>query len=64
MEPCRLLVKLRKQYAYTANGKDYHKWAVNLPPEHVEALGWEHGQELEAVVRKEGILLRPAKADD
>ncbi len=52
-------VKLQKRYAYTAKGKDYHKYLVTLPPDQVEGLGWAHGADLEAVPRKGGLLLRP-----
>lgn len=52
-------VKLQKRYAYTTAGKDYHKFVVTLPPDQIDGLGWDHGQELEAIPRKDGILLRP-----
>jgi bifunctional DNA-binding transcriptional regulator/antitoxin component of YhaV-PrlF toxin-antitoxin module len=57
-------VKLQKHKAYQRDGVDYHKFVVVIPPEHVDALGWDSGQELEAVVRKDGLLLRPAEPDD
>lgn len=57
-------MRIHKSKAYNKDGKDYFSWKVSIPPEHVETLGWEHGQELEAVVRKEGLLLRPAKEKD
>lgn len=56
-------MRLTKSKSYRRKGKDYFAWRVNLPTEHVEALGWQHGQELEAVARKGGILIRPAEAD-
>ncbi len=57
-------MKLHKSKAYSKEGKDYFSWKVNIPPEHIADLGWKHGQELEAVTRKEGLLLRPARRDD
>ena len=57
-------MKLQKTRAYTYGGKDYHKYIVTLPPEHVEQMGWEHGQELEAVPRKDGLLIRPVEEDE
>lgn len=56
--------RLRKQYVSTVKGKDYHKWVLNLPPEHVTALGWKHGTELEVLPRKGGLFIRPAEETD
>lgn len=57
-------MKLQKRYAYTTAGKDYHKFVVILPPDQIDALGWSGGEELESLVRKEGLLLRPKRDAD
>lgn len=57
-------MRLHRLKAYSRGGKDYFSWKVNLPPEDIEEMGWEHGQELEAVQRKDGLLLRPARAEE
>lgn len=57
-------MKLHKSKAYSKDGKDYFSWKVNIPPEHIEKMGWEHGQELKAVVKKDGLLLRPAPQEE
>jgi hypothetical protein len=52
-------MKLRRVKAYTtATGKDYGRWDVTLPPEMIEALGWQQGDELEATRERGGIHLR------
>lgn len=54
-------MKLQKREAYEYKGEPVHKFLVTLPAELVNEQGWEGGEELEAVSRKEGILLRLAK---
>lgn len=54
-------MKLRKQFAYSYKDRDYHKFTVNLPAELVGSQGWTGGEELEALPRKEGVLIREAK---
>lgn len=40
--------------------KVYHKWQVTLPPDLVEALGWEPGTDLDASAEGGTLVLRPA----
>ena len=56
-------MKLRSQVSRQYKGKEYRKWILNPPTELIEKLGWQDGMELEAVVRKGQLVLRPAPVD-
>jgi len=55
-------VKLQKRFNRKVAGKEYSKWMVNLPPEDIEALGWNEGIELETSVKDGRIVLKPKKS--
>ena len=57
-------MRLHKSKAYSKGDADYFSWKVNLPPARIEEMGWEHGQELEAFPRKDGLLLKPKPPAD
>ncbi len=62
-------MKLQRQKAYTyeteAGEKIHHyKHLVNIPDDALEELGWKSGVELEPVVEKGNLILRPTKASE
>jgi antitoxin component of MazEF toxin-antitoxin module len=54
-------MRLQKQINRIVENKEYAKFVVIMPPEHVQQLGWQDGQELEGEVKDETYLLRKAK---
>lgn len=40
------VMRLQKQKTREVNGKEYFRWTVVIPPDEVEKLGWEEGDEL------------------
>ncbi|MGI0085915.1 MAG: AbrB/MazE/SpoVT family DNA-binding domain-containing protein [Nitrososphaerales archaeon] len=59
------MVKIQKNKAYTYkadDGKkiDHYKYLVTIPESAMAALGWEEGQELKPVVRRDTLVLQPA----
>lgn len=44
IEGCAM--RLQKHGSRVRKGKEYFKWTLVVPPEEIEALGWEEGQEL------------------
>jgi bifunctional DNA-binding transcriptional regulator/antitoxin component of YhaV-PrlF toxin-antitoxin module len=58
-------MRLQKHLVSKIGGKEYYKHVVVIPPEHIEKLGWEAGQELEPTVRGNKLVLSPQQdADD
>jgi bifunctional DNA-binding transcriptional regulator/antitoxin component of YhaV-PrlF toxin-antitoxin module len=53
-------VKLQKVVNRVRGENTYHRFQVVLPSEQVEALGWDGGEELEAVKRGDSLVLRRA----
>jgi len=41
-------------------GKEYPKYVITLPPRQVEELGWKEGEELEAKIKGNSVILRRA----
>lgn len=56
-------MRLIKTQSRSVAGKDYHKLRVivSVNADDARALGWEEGEELEAVTRKDGILIRTTR---
>lgn len=54
-------MKLQKQLSRKVDGKVYDKWVVVLPPEDVKKIGWKAGQEIEASVKGDSVVLKPKK---
>lgn len=52
-------MKLQKHLAREIEGKEYFKWVVVIPPEHIEVLGWQEGIELESNVKGDSLVIRP-----
>jgi hypothetical protein len=55
-------VRLKRTLNRRVGDKEYYKWLIaDVPPETVQALGWEQGEELEAVQENGGLHVRPPK---
>lgn len=39
-------MRLQKQKTREVKGKEYFRWTVVIPPDEVEELGWQQGDEL------------------
>jgi len=52
-------MKLQKQLSRKVKDKEYPKWVVTIPPSDVKKLNWEEGQELEASIKNDTIILKP-----
>ncbi len=48
-------MRLQKQKTREVKGKEYFRWSVVIPPDEVEGLGWQEGEELKP--RREGKKL-------
>jgi hypothetical protein len=56
-----LAVKLRRVKTRTHKGEDYYKWVLHPPGAAVEQVGWADGEELEATVKGDSLIIRRAK---
>jgi hypothetical protein len=55
-------MRLKRTLNRTVGEKRYHKWLISdVPPAIVDELGWQPNQELEAVPRADGLLIRRVK---
>jgi len=57
-------MRLQKHTTRKVKDKEYNKYVVVIPKEHVEQLGWEEGQELEPEVKGKKLLLSPKEDDE
>ena len=48
---------LQKQLSKKIGDKEYAKWVIVVPPKIVEKLGWEAGEELEAEIKKDKLVI-------
>lgn len=52
-------VRLKRTLNRRVGDREYFKWLIaDVPPDTVEQLGWQEGEELEGVPYKGGLLLR------
>ena len=63
------MTKLQRQKAYTYRTEsgeeiEHYKHLINIPDEALQELGWKNGVELEPVVEKGNLILRPTKAPE
>mgnify|MGYP006304323551 CR=1 FL=1 len=54
-------VKLQKHLAMERGDKKYYKYELVLPSGKVKEVGWEEGEDLEAEVRGEKLVLKPKR---
>jgi len=63
------MTKLQRQKAYTYQTEsgekiEHYKHLINIPDEALQELGWKNGVELEPVVEKGNLILRPTKTPE
>ena len=51
-------MKLQKQLSRKVGSTEYAKWVVVVSPTTIEELGWREGQELEAEVKENKLIIR------
>jgi antitoxin component of MazEF toxin-antitoxin module len=56
-------MRLQKHLNRKTEKKEYAKYVVVIPPEHIEELGWKEGQELEPEVKGRKLLIQPKSND-
>jgi len=49
--------KLQKQLSRRVGDKRYTKWVITIPREQVKRLGWASGDEIEAIVKDDKLVL-------
>lgn len=55
-------MKLQRVVNRKTADRTYYKWKLQLPPDLVEAVGWEPGDEIEATRTEDGrVILRNLK---
>jgi bifunctional DNA-binding transcriptional regulator/antitoxin component of YhaV-PrlF toxin-antitoxin module len=52
-------MRLQKHVTRKVQNKEYAKYVVVIPTEHIEELGWKEGQELEPEVKGKKLLIQP-----
>ena len=48
---------LQKQLSKKIGDKEYAKWVIVIPPKLIEKLGWKAGEELEAEVKDNKLII-------
>jgi len=54
-------MRLQRQVNRVVEDKEYSKYILIVPPEDVEKLGWEVGEELSHEVKEETLIVSRAK---
>ncbi len=50
-------MKLQKQLSRKVGDTEYAKWVLVVPPSLIENLGWKEGQELEAEIKDNKLVI-------
>ncbi len=51
-------MKLQKQLSRKVKDVEYAKWVLVIPPNIIEKLKWKEGQELEAEVKENALVVK------
>jgi len=54
-------MKLQKQLSRSVKGKEYPKYVLVVPPETVEQLEWNEGEELEPEIKGKKLIISPKR---
>lgn len=57
-------MRLQKHLNRKVEDKEYAKYVVVIPPEHIEELGWKEGQELKPEVKGKKLLISPKETNE
>lgn len=56
-------MRLKRTLNRRVGDKEYYKWLIaDVPPDTIEELGWEEGQELEGTVDADRLVIHPPPA--
>lgn len=50
-------MKLQEQIAKRVGDKEYKKYSLVIPPNHIQKLGWKKGQELTPTVEGNKLII-------
>jgi antitoxin component of MazEF toxin-antitoxin module len=50
-------MRLQKHFSRKVGDKEYAKYVVVIPPEHIDELQWKEGQELEPQVQGKKLII-------
>lgn len=50
-------MRLQKQLSKKIGEKEYDKYVIVVPPKYIKKLKWKHGEELEAEVRGNKLII-------
>jgi len=50
-------MRLQKQLSKRVGEKEYAKYVIVIPPKTIDKLGWKEGEELEAEVKKDKLII-------
>ena len=51
-------MRLQKQLSRKYGNKEYPKWVITIPPQQVEALGWNEGEFLRSEVNTQELIIQ------
>jgi len=51
-------MKLQKQLSRKVGDTEYAKWVLVIPPTIIEQLSWKEGQELEAEIKENKLVVK------
>lgn len=54
-------MKLQKRFLRKAEGKDYYKYMVNIPPMVIKEAGFQEGEKLDIEVKKGRVTIKQKK---
>lgn len=57
-------MRLQKHSTRKVGNKEYGKYVVVIPPEHIEELEWEEGQELASEVKGKKLVISPKEESE
>lgn len=57
-------MRLQKHVSRKVEDKEYAKYVVVIPNEHIEELGWEEGQELQPEVKGKRLVIYPKQEEE
>ncbi len=57
-------MRLQKHITRKVGNKEYAKYVVVIPPEHIDQLEWEEGQELEPEVKGKKLVISTKETEE
>ncbi len=54
-------MKLQKRFNRKVGDKEYSKWVVVIPPEHIDKIGWKEGEDLEVAIKQNELVIKSTK---